>query len=490
MKSITTKQVARGAMGQLVNGTGEREIRTVVIDSRQADDSALFVAIKGEHQDGHIFAEAAAKLGCRVFMMSREDIIEQIKEGYPDAEIICVEDTVKGLQELSRWYLAQFSIIKVAVTGSTGKTSTKEMTAAVLGRKFNTVKNEGNLNNELGLPLTIFKVDDTTEAAVFEMGMSSFGEIHLLADLVRPDVALITNVGTSHIEYLKSRENIMKAKMEIADFFDEKNTLIVNSDNEYLGLSAISRYVNERHLENAEYKGNFRLVTAGEVGTQTLNLYNIDDLGEEGITFEIGYKGERQEFKLPLPGRHNAHNAILAVAAGCMCGITLKDAARGLRSMSSTSRRLVIEQAGPYKLIDDSYNSSPDSIAAGVDVLKHVKGTRKVAILADILELGEQSEELHRLAGKFAVKGGAQVLIACGPEAKHMAEGAKEWLKEQQEAGEAVTADVVYFAEREVLQDQLESLLQEGDVILVKGSNGIKMSLVAEQIRGMKGEDA
>ncbi|MBQ2867652.1 MAG: UDP-N-acetylmuramoyl-tripeptide--D-alanyl-D-alanine ligase [Firmicutes bacterium] len=488
MKQITTKQAAKGAKGQLVFGTGEREIGKVVIDSRQADETALFVAIQGENQDGHIFADGAAKLGCRVFMLSREDIIEQIKENYPDAEILCVDDTVKGLQELSRWYLAQFSIIKVAVTGSTGKTSTKEMTAAVLGRKYTTVKNEGNLNNELGLPLTIFKVDDTTEAAVFEMGMSSFGEIHLLADLVRPDMALITNVGTSHIEFLKSRENIMKAKMEVADYFDEKNTLIVNSDNEYLGLSAISRYVNERHLEDPEYKGNFKLVTVGEVGTQALNLYNIDDLGEEGITFEIGYKGERQEFKLPLPGRHNAHNAILAVAAGVQCGVSLKDAARGLKSLSSTSRRLVIEQVGAYKLIDDSYNSSPDSIAAGVDVLKHVTGQRKVAILADILELGEQSEELHRLAGKFAVKGGAQVLIACGPEARYMAEGAREWLNEQSSEETAVTAEVLYFEEREELQEQLETLLQEGDVVLVKGSNGMKMSLVAEQIRSLHEE--
>lgn len=488
MKQITTTQAAGGAKGQLVFGTGERKISKVVIDSRQADETALFVAIKGENQDGHIYADSAAKLGCRVFMLSREDIMEQIKGTYPDAEILFVEDTVKGLQELSRWYLKQFSIIKVAVTGSTGKTSTKEMTAAVLGRKYVTVKNEGNLNNELGLPLTIFKVDDTTEAAVFEMGMSSFGEIHLLADLVRPDMALITNVGTSHIEFLKTRENIMKAKMEVADYFDEKNTLIVNSDNEYLGLSAISRYVNERHLEDPEYKGNFKLVTVGEVGTQALNLYNIDDLGEEGITFEIGYKGERQEFKLPLPGRHNAHNAILAVAAGIQCGVSLKDAARGLKSLSSTSRRLVIEQVGAYKLIDDSYNSSPDSIAAGVDVLKHVAGQRKVAILADILELGEQSEELHRLAGKFAVKGGAQLLIACGPEAKYMAEGAKDWLKEQEEAGTPINAEVLYFAEREELQEQLKDLLVDGDVVLVKGSNGMKMSLVAEQIRSWNEE--
>ena len=229
-------------------------------------------------------------------------------------------------------------------------------------------------------------------------------------------------------------------------------------------------------------------MTAGEVGTQTINLYNIDDLGEEGITFEIGYKGERQEFRLPLPGRHNAHNAILAVAAGIQCGVTLKDAARGLRSLSATSRRLVIEQVGAYKLIDDSYNSSPDSIAAGVDVLKHVTGQRKVAILADVLELGEQSEELHRLAGKFAVKGGAQVLIACGPDAKFMAEGAKTWLEEQKEEGNAVDAEILYFAEREELQAKLPELLKEGDVVLVKGSNGMKMSLVAEQIRSMKEE--
>lgn len=489
MKTITITQAAAGAGGHLACGTGNGTIGSVVIDSRQAEKETLFVAIKGERQDGHDFAEAAARQGCRAFLLSREDVIRKLADTCPDAEIIAVEDTVKGLQELSRWYLSQFHPIKVAVTGSTGKTSTKEMTAAVLSRKYKTVKNEGNLNNELGLPLTIFKVDETTEAAVFEMGMSSFGEIHLLADIVRPDVAVITNVGTSHIEFLKTRENIQKAKMEVTDFFGQDNVLIVNSDNDFLNLSAVSRYVNLRKKEDPSYGGGFRLITAGEVGRQDIVISNVDDMGEEGITFQLAWKGEKQKFTVPLPGRHNAHNAMLAVGVGLQFGVSLGEASRALRSLEATSRRLVIEAAGEYKLIDDSYNSSPDSIAAAVEVLKHVSGGRKVAILADILELGEQSEPLHRQSGRAAAAGGAQLLIACGPEARFMADAAVQWHREQGKDEAEIERAVLYFPQREQLQEQLPSLLQPGDVILVKGSNGMKMSQIAEQIRDMKAKE-
>lgn len=487
MKKITTMQASVGAGGSLTSGNGDREIEAVVIDSRQAGAGSLFVAIKGENQDGHIYAQAAARQGCRAFVLSRKDTIARLAEEYPDADIIRVEDTVVGLQELSKWYLAQFQLIKIAVTGSTGKTSTKEMTAAILSQKYKTVKNEGNLNNELGLPLTAFQVDETTEAAVFEMGMSSLGEIRRLADIVRPDAAIITNVGTSHIAFLKTRENIQRAKLEVTEFFRKDNVLVVNSDSEYLTPQGIASFVSLRQKEDAAYEGTFRLISAGTGEDRDIRLLDVRDQGERGIAFALSYGGRMQEFVLPLPGRHNAHNAMLAVGVSLQFGVSLSEASKALNSMEATSRRLVIEAAGDYKLIDDSYNSSPDSIAAAVDVLKHVEGGRKVAILADVLELGEQSETLHRQSGRDVASAGVDCLIACGTQAKFMAEAAVEWLLSQGETEERVAEKVMHFACRKQLQEQLFQLLSPGDVILVKGSNGMEMALVAEQIRSAKG---
>lgn len=486
MKKITTTEACTGAKGRLISENAAEQIEAVVIDSRQAKKGSLFVAVRGERQDGHSYARAAAQQGCRAFLLSREDVIEELKAACPDADIIAVKDTVRALQELSAWYLSQFHLIKVAVTGSTGKTSTKEMTAAVLSRRLKTIKTEGNFNNELGLPLTVFQVDETTEAAVFEMGMSSLGEIHLLADIVRPDLAVITNVGTSHIEFLKTRENIQRAKLEVTDFFDKKNVLIVNSDNDYLSLSAISRCVSARRREDPEYRGSFQLVSAGEVGKQDIGLSHIDDLGEEGLTFTLSWKGKAQEFYLPLPGRHNAHNAMLAVGVGLQCGISLEEAAQALRFMEATSRRLVIETAGEYKLIDDSYNSSPDSVKAAVDVLKQVKGGRRVAVLADILELGEHSQRLHRQVGREALEGGVELLIACGAQAAFMAEEGKRWLSQRGESPENIKKRVIYFETKEKLEERLFTILKPGDIVLVKGSNGMKMAQIAEQIRHKK----
>ncbi len=484
MKKITTSQVAQATAAVFTAGGGRREISRVVIDSRSADETALFIAIKGERQDGHIYAEAAARQGCRAFLLSKIHVAEALARQYPDADIVCTEHTVRGLQELSRWYLSQFHPIKVAVTGSTGKTGTKEMLYAILSRRYKTIRNEGNLNNELGLPLTIFQVEEDTEVAVFEMGMSSFGEIRLLADIVRPDLAVITNVGTSHIEFLKSRENILKAKLEVTDLFDQKHVLIVNSDSEYLSLQHISRCIAARQKEDSGYTGHFRLLTAGENGTPDICLSEIEDLGEAGISFRLAYSGVSQEFQIPLLGRHNAHNAMLAVGAGLQLKVPMQEAAEALRQMEATSRRLVIEPLKDWKLIDDTYNSSPDSVAAAAEVLYNVTGGRRVAVLADILELGEQSEALHRQVGREFVCGGpaglARLLIACGPQARFIAQEAQAVLEETEAQSPLA---ILYFPDREQLSAALPGLLQKDDVILLKGSNGMQMSLVAQQLR-------
>lgn len=483
MKELTLRQIAEGAQGELKRGKDSDIVKKIVIDSREAKRGDLFVAIIGENQDGHIYARSAAEAGCTSFLLSDEKVIEELSDAYREVNIVMVADTVRGLQELARFYLNLFHIRRLAVTGSTGKTTTKEMLYAILSTKYNTVRNLGNFNNEIGLPLTAFQVEEDTEAAIFEMGMSSFGEIHVLADIVRPEIALITNIGTSHIEFLKTQENILKAKMEITDYFDEGNTLIVNSDHDFLTKKSIASCMEGKRKENPTYKGSYKLVTAGEKEDTDCRLSERKDLGEDGISFHLSCAGQEQDFYLPLLGNHNGLNAMLAAAAGIACGISLEDAAAGLRAMEPEARRLNIEDRGGIKLIDDTYNASPDSMMAAIDVLASVGGRRKLAILADILEMGDAAAEYHKSVGEYASKKKIDVIISIGQNARYIAEGARE-------AASQGVSRIIYHETREPLMAALEQIIKPGDVVLVKGSNGMKMTEVAAAVRKMQKGDS
>lgn len=476
MKELTIRQIAEGSKGQLVRGAEDDAVKKIVIDSRNAKQGDLFVAIIGENQDGHIYAKKAAEAGCRAFLLSDDKVIEELSDSCREANIVKVPNTTKGLQELSRYYLNLFDVRRVAVTGSTGKTTTKEMLYAVLSQKYRTVRNLGNFNNEIGMPLTAFMVEEDTEAVVFEMGMSSFGEIHTLADIVRPELAVITNIGTSHIEYLKTRENILKAKMEITDFMNEDNVLIINSDNDLLTTKSVSACMQEKYRENYKYGGNFDIITAGENEKADCRLSQREDRGDNGISFRLTCRGETQDFELPLLGNHNGLNAMLAVAAGVTFGISMKEAAEALAKLEPESRRLKIEEIKGVKLIDDTYNASPDSMMAALDVLMSVEGRRKVAILADILEMGDVAEDYHRSVGEYASQKKTDVIISIGQNAKFIAEGAR-----------AVTGAgrIIWHETKEPLLDAISQIVKPGDVVLVKGSNGMKMTEVADAIRSL-----
>jgi len=477
MKALTIRQIAQGAKGSLARGDENDLVKKIVIDSRNAQQGDLFVAIRGAKQDGHRFAKNAAEAGCRSFLLSDDAVIGELSDSCREANIIRVEDTTKGLQELARYYLGLFQIKKLAVTGSTGKTTTKEMLYAILSSKYRAVRNLGNFNNEIGMPLTAFTVEEDTEAAVFEMGMSSFGEISVLADIVRPEIAVITNIGTSHIEYLKTRENILKAKMEITDFMSEDDCLIINSDNDLLTTKSVSACMQEKYRENYKYGGNFDIITAGENSGADCRLSERKDLGDGGISFRLTYKGQTQDFHLPLLGNHNGFNAMLAVAAGVECGVSLEEAAKALEKMEPESRRLQIEECSGIKLIDDTYNASPDSMMAAIDVLMSVEGRRKVAILADILEMGDTAEEYHRSVGEYASQKKVDVVISIGQNAKYIAEGAR--------AASAGAARVIWHDTKEPLLAAISQIIKPGDVVLVKGSNSMRMTEVAGAIRSL-----
>lgn len=478
MKELTIRQIAEGAKGEIKRGHEDDVVKKIVIDSRTAKQGDLFVAIIGENQDGHNYVRQAAEAGCRAFLLSDEKAAEELSDAFREASVIRVKNTTKGLQELSRYYLNRFNVKKLAVTGSTGKTTTKEMLYAVLSAKYRTVRNPGNYNNEIGMPLTAFMVEDDTEAVIFEMGMSSLGEINVLADIVRPELSIITNVGTSHIEYLKTRENILKAKMEITDFMTEDDVLIVNSDNDFLTTKSISACMQEKYRENYKYGGNFDIITAGENGKADCVLSHRADRGEDGISFRLSFQGESEEFQLPLLGAHNAFNAMLAVAAGMKCGISMDQAAKRLAGMEPESRRLAVEEKNGVKLIDDTYNASPDSMMAAIDALMSIEGRRKVAILADILEMGDVAEEYHRSVGEYASQKKADVVISIGPNAKFIAEGARS-------ATRGGVGRIIWHETKEPLLDAISQIIKPGDVVLVKGSNGMKMTEVADAIRSL-----
>ena len=460
MITLTIDQIVKAVEGHLIRGTLTDEVNGVSTDSRKAAFGDAFFPLIGERHDAHDFIPQAFENGCRTFLVSRMTDLPESSEASPN--LILVRDTTKALQDLAAYYLTLVPIKKIGVTGSTGKTTTKEMLYWIFSEKYRTIRNKGNLNNHIGLPLSVFQMEKDTEAGIFEMGMSELGEIDLLARLVRPDIGMITNIGISHIENLGSRDNILKAKLEITNYFGPDNILIVNEDYEFLSKDHVS--------------SNYRLITAGETGRSSFILSGIQDHGEEGIEFTIEYKNEMQHFSLKIPGRHNAYNGVLAVAAGVSCGISMKQAAEGLLKMEITDKRLSIKGKNGMKIIDDTYNASPDSMRAAIDVLIATKGFRKLAILADMFELGTGSDHFHLEIGRYAADQAVDLVIAVGKNARFIAEGAMTKLGKN---------NVFYYETKELLLRDIGSMISSGDVILVKGSRGMAMDQVVKKIMEM-----
>ncbi len=452
MKKLTMKQIETGTGGRLISGDGTLVVEKICTDSRKAEKGDLFFALIGDNHDAHKYLSQVADAGCSCAVISDET---QCPEGMT---AVLVDDTTKALQALASWYLAQLDMKKIAVTGSTGKTSTRDLTWYVCSEKYKAQKNVGNLNNHLGVPLTILSFDEDTEVGILEMGMDKFGEIDLLADIARPDIGIITNIGMSHIENLGSRDGIFQAKMELTHYFDESNVLIAARDDEYL---------NEDRID-----GVYRLVTAGSDGKSDYIISHIDDFGAEGIQFNLEHNGQIQNFRLPVPGRHNAFNGALAVAAGAELGITMEEAARGLAKTQLTDKRLTVRGKNGMKIIDDTYNASPDSMKAAIDVLMKTRGIRSVAILGDMFELGEDSALQHELIGRYAAQHNVGLLVAIGENCAEMARGAREEGLE----------NVLYFADKDAFFKEMGSVIETGDVILLKGSRGMEMDKIVKKI--------
>ncbi len=449
MKKISVKDMVDASGGRLLSGDVNTYVEGASIDSRKVKKDDLFVAIRGENTDGHKYLTMAKEKGASCLLVS--DTSFAIPDGIA---VILVEDTVSGLQEIAKAYRRSMDMKVIGVTGSVGKTSTSDMVKAVCSVKYKTQKTKGNFNNHLGLPLTLLDFDPDTEVGILEMGMDRPGEINFLAELARPDIGIITNIGTAHIERLGSRENIFRAKMEITDYFTEDNVLIVQSDDDFL-----------RKVSSDEY----RVIRAGADAASDFRILGIEDHAEHGSSFRLENGGTVTEMKVPVPGRHNVCNAGLAAAAANVLGIPLEEADRGLQSMQLTDKRLSIKENRGIKVIDDTYNASPASMKAAIDVLASAEGDRKVAVLGDMFEQGTYAAQGHREVGMHALAKKIDLVVAVGNDAKYIAEGAKG-------------TEVMYFEKKEDALAVIRDVIRTGDVVLCKGSRGMAMEDVVKKI--------
>ena len=456
MQTTSIDFLCKACSGKLL-GIRDNDISGVKIDSREAASRDIFVCVVGEINDGHKFVEGAYGNGCRAFLMSDVSVAETMISAHDDVSVVLVPDTVKAFEQMAEGYLAQFNVKKLAVTGSVGKTTTKMLTAAVMGTKYRTICTQKNLNTNLGLSMTAFLADETTEAIVFEMGMDGKGQIAEDVSFIKPELAIITNIGISHMERLGSRDAIADAKLEIVSEFTDCDALIVNGDSDYLRTESEIR---KRALNKSDF--SVTIVKAPE---------KIVNKGLSGIEFDF----EGQHCILPIIGEQNAIDACLAIKAGEHFGISLAEAAVGLSKVESTDRRLKAEKLGGVVLLDDSYNASPDSMKAGLAALSASEGKRKIAVLSDMYELGNAEEEGHFEVGRSVAENKIDMLIAVGENSSIYSQGVSS-------IKEAKTTVIELGTNRSAVELVLQ-ILQEGDVVLVKGSNGTGISVVAEEIR-------
>ncbi|WP_040948427.1 UDP-N-acetylmuramoyl-tripeptide--D-alanyl-D-alanine ligase [Gorillibacterium massiliense] len=426
-------------------------IQGVSTDSRTIAPGQLFVPLAGEHFDGHEYIDTAFAKGAAAALWQQD---HPLPPG--NRPLILVDDTLHALQRLAKAYRRELALRVVGITGSNGKTTTKDMTASALSTVYQVLKTKGNLNNHIGLPLTLLQLDETMEAAVLEMGMSSRGEIALLTSLAEPDVAIITNIGESHLLQLGSREEIARAKTEILAGMKDGGLLIYNGDEPLI----------EQVLPEMPQPAALRLLRFG-MGTDN-DLYPVSIQMDGQSTRFLSNDPDAPEFHIPLLGRHNVTNALAAYAAACSLGVPADKAAEGLAASSMTSMRIErLEAPNGAVVLNDAYNASPTSMRAALSLLSELTGfRRKIAVLGDMLELGEGEAAYHGEMGRKAAESGVDLLYVYGPRSRNMAEA----------AAERMPADKVrYFPDKPEMIQNLVSETSAGDVVLVKASRGMKL---------------
>ncbi len=463
---MNVSAIAKASGGEIRNLSGDEIVKNIVRDDREAEEGTVFVALRGENNNGHRFVERAVENGAVCCVVNKDE------GDFGSLPVVAVDDTFKALRDIASAYRDRFNIPVIGITGSVGKTSTKGMIASVMSTEFTTLKTEGNYNNEVGVPLTLFRLSDDDEAAVIEMGMSAFGEISRLSRIVKPDTAVITNIGISHIEHLGSREGILKAKTEILDGLSIDGTVILNGDDDLLWSKN-----GELEYETLYYG----------IENKACDLVATDiRLFSSGSEFTVRIDGEDYRFETNVPGVHHIYNALAAILTGYRYNVSVKNMIKGVHDFAPEGFRQSVTEYRDFTVINDCYNACPDSMESGMDVLgltadENGRGARKVACLGDMLELGDKSVEAHYKVGGMCVEKNIDCLITIGEMARNIARGAID--------GGMNPNDIYEFESGPEAIEKIGSVIRKGDVIWIKGSRGMRLEKIAEALDKLGNKD-
>ncbi len=464
MENITLKEIIESTNGKLLTPDIPEDtiVRRVISDNRKAQAGDLFIAIVGEKMDGHKFVNPALNAGAVGAIVSKEP-----EEMIPGKFYVLVPDTLLAVGDLASYYRMQFQIPVIAVTGSVGKTTMKDMIASVLSEKYKVVATEGNYNNNIGVPRTLFRIDRDTEVAVVEMGMNHEGEIRYLTHMAHPTMAVITNIGDAHIGNLGSRENIFKAKCEIFEGLSLGGLAVMNADDEYL--------VKLKDDENLMSDYKFKWV--GEDEDADFGAMSIDDTIQDGLEFTMIVRrtrsgiDERDTIKVPARGRHMIYPVLTATAIAKKLDMSYEEIIAGIKHYKPTAMRMETWKLGNGIIIyNDTYNANPQSMKAGLHTLANTDATKRIAVLGDMLELGDLEEDLHRSVGKKAAELSIDTLITIGKRARYIAD----------EARRGGLTDITSYDDAESAKDQLNDLLTDGAVLYFKASHAMALEKLAQ----------
>ena len=459
MRTLTVEKIAEVTGGRYVGPRGLRndKISSVSIDSREVEPGGLFVCVRGQRVDGHSYARQAVEERGALVCLAEEEL--------PGVPHIRVDSTKRALMALAAYYRKLFKIPVVGIVGSVGKTTAKELTARVLSRRFLTLKTPANLNNELGVPLTVLSLREEHEAAVIEMGISDFGEMRRLADIVRPDICVFTSIGYCHLEKLGDLQGVLRAKSEVFEFMGPGSVAVLNGDDEML-----------RDLDTGTKR-----VRYGAGPWNDVRAENVENLGFKGVSCDICFGDERIFTLIPAFGSHIVYGALAAAAVGHILGDTGEEILRGIADYRPVGGRASVTDTGYITLIDDCYNANPNSMAAAIRSLSSIRALsgdhgKRVAILGDMKELGADSAHLHRLMGKLAAECRIDSVVCCGEEAKsiydaYLAAGGKKGR---------------YYRDREDFAPDIPETVSRGDVVLVKASHSMGFENIVDHLKELK----
>ena len=454
MENVSVQDIVLATGGVLLSGDDGVMLNKIRLDSRQVETGDLFVPIIGEKVDAHKFLEQVAEKGAGAVLTSEhKEKTEEMAE--TSCAWIAVDDTKKALQAVGRYLRKRLTLPIVGVTGSVGKTTTREMIAAALSARFHVYKTPGNSNSQVGVPITVSEITKEDEVGVLELGMSEPGELTVIARIAKPDVAVITNIGITHIGQLGSQENILREKLHITDGMKDGGLLILNGDDPL--------------LKGVQGREGLRTVYYGT--GENCDFRAVDICFEDGFpSFTAVHGADRQRVRLNVMGQHNVMNAMAAMAVCAECGMTMEEAARGLLTGQGFKNRQQVHETGRFTILDDSYNACPESMKAALQVFNELHPERRhVAVLAEMRELGRETESAHRQVGVFAAEAGIHLLVTLGAECRALTEEFKK------RSG----APVAEFTDKDQMTAYLDQALQDGDCVLFKGANSMALFKVA-----------